>query len=359
VGIAASLAKKGHEVIYVAEQEMRAERAELGWQVPYVEGIKLVIANQDSSVQTLVEDAAASSIHLCQGVRSNGYVAVAQNLLAERGLRQWALMETVDDSGWLGVLKRLAYQSIFRRQNQRFQGVLAIGQHTADWVAARGMPASRVFKFAYFLPDQPSQQNALPLEPGPFRFLFVGQFIERKCLGLLVNALASMPTRDFELVVVGTGPLEAALRAAAEEALPGSVRWLGRLPSHEVPAVMAQADCLVLPSRHDGWGAVISEALMVGTPVICSDACGAAEVVRASRTGGVFKRGDERGLRACLEKRMREGRLTDDARADLTTWSRSLGDQAGAAYLLEILAHHDGHQPRPLPPWLRPRMGEA
>lgn len=51
-------------------------------------------------------------------------------------------------------------------------------------------------------------------------------------------------------------------------------------------ACMARADVLVLPSWHDGWGAVVSEALMAGTPAIASDACGSAGVVRASGVGG-------------------------------------------------------------------------
>jgi hypothetical protein len=66
-----------------------------------------------------------------------------------------------------------------------------------------------------------------------------------------------------------------------------SAGW-GSYLSTEVPRAMAQADCLVLPSIHDGWGAVASESLMVGTPVVCSDACGVAGVVQASGVGGVF-----------------------------------------------------------------------
>ena len=53
---------------------------------------------------------------------------------------------------------------------------------------------------------------------------------------------------------------------------------------------MAAADVLVLPSRFDGWGAVVNEALMVGTPVICSDRCGASDVIENGRNGYVDTR---------------------------------------------------------------------
>ena len=73
-----------------------------------------------------------------------------------------------------------------------------------------------------------------------------------------------------------------AWESLAASLLPNRVQWFGKFPMSEVAKKMADADCLVLPSLHDGWGAVVSEALIAGTPVICSDACGSAGVVEAS-----------------------------------------------------------------------------
>ena len=100
-------------------------------------------------------------------------------------------------------------------------------------------------------------------------------------MDLLIAALARFEDRNVELVVIGSGPLEDKLRTDAEAALTGRASWIGCLPVGDVPGEMAKADCLVLPSRYDGWGAVVSEALLVGTPAICSDKCGSAGVVRA------------------------------------------------------------------------------
>ena len=85
---------------------------------------------------------------------------------------------------------------------------------------------------------------------------------------------------------------------------------------NDIPHLMSSADCLILPSRHDGWGAVVSEALMVGTPVICSDACGSAGVVHASGVGGVFRSGDHCALTAELAVAS-AGYLQPEARKDL------------------------------------------
>jgi glycosyltransferase involved in cell wall biosynthesis len=285
-------------------------------------------------------------------------VREAQRALAARGLRQWVLLETVDDIGCRGVLKRLEYRRLFMQWRGRIEGVLAIGNRTPAWLVARGMPAERVFPFAYFLPDMaPIERVGHGAEP--FRFVFVGNFVVRKRLDLLISALAALKRSDLELVVIGSGPLEGALRAAAEAVLQGRVRWIGWLSMSEVPRAVAQADCLVLPSRYDGWGAVISEALMVGTPAICSDRCGAAGVVQASGHGGLFRSGDVSELRAQLVRALESGPLPRSKRDALAAWARCIGADAGAHYLREVLDASRERKACPPPPWSANRPSPA
>jgi glycosyltransferase involved in cell wall biosynthesis len=350
-GLALSLAREGCKVTYVAEQELSVDRVKLGWQAPQMNGVHLRFAANNEAIRATARQAAASSVHICQGIRGNGLVTVAQHTLSRRGSRQWVVMETVDDAGVWGIAKRLEYDRLFRGKARLLDGVLAIGHRTMDWIIARGMEAERVYPFAYFLPQTDNRDHAVYREVGSFRFLFVGQFIERKRLDLLIHNLAKLLDRGFELLVVGVGPEERQLRILAESTLPGRVRWLGRRPQAEVPAIMSQADCLVLPSRHDGWGAAISEALMVGTPVICSDACGAAGAVKASKTGGVFASNRDDELRLRLDEQLKSGPISTGDRLRLASWASALGAEAGAQYLMKILDYSDNGGSRPMPPW--------
>lgn len=387
--LAAALARQGSEVTYVAEQSMSADRAEQGWMVPQLPGVRLEFAATAKSSATRVASAPPDSIHICQGLRGNGLVRHAQSAIKARGLRQWVVMETVDDAGWRGAIKRLEYRRLFAVWRQHLQGVLAIGHTTPAWVTARGMPADRVFPFAYFLGDLSLTTGLSPPRPlageglgeragnstpaplsltlSPwtggegteglseartrFRFIFVGQFIERKRLDLLLDVLRRIPDQHFELAMIGSGPLEPSLRAMAAECLPGRVHWLGRLPLNQVPAEIAKADCLVLPSRHDGWGAVVSEALMVGTPVICSNACGSAGVACASGNGGVFNSGDRGELIEQLVRAVAGGLVQEPDRIALAHWATCLGAKAGAAYLANILHSVNSSGEKPAPPW--------
>ena len=350
-GLAAALASRGVEVTYVAEQEMSLARSAQGWQAPDLGAARLSFAATSESAKALVAAAPADSIHICQGLRGNRLIGRVQQELARRELKQWVVVETVDDSGWRGALKRLDYQRRILFWRNRLEGILAIGHSTSGWFAARGMPMERIFQFAYFLPPASARfpvEDAAARPQRPFRFLFVGQFIERKRLDLLVEALAELDHVDFSLTVIGSGPLESSLRAKAENALAGRINWLGRQPYTAMAEHMANADCLVLPSRFDGWGAVVSEALMAGTPAICSDSCGVAGAVRASRWGGVFRSGDCQGLREQLVQIMRQGSISAADRKRLANWALCLGADFGAGYLSSIL--FPGSVARP--PWL-------
>ena len=352
--LAAALARTGCRVTYVTEQVMTSDRAALGWLAPELPGVELRRAATAHQAAALVTDAPERAVHLCEGIRSNGVVAAAQHALAQRGLGFWVIMETVEDAGLAGLVRRLLYRGLFLRWRRELHGVLAIGRKTAKWVSARGVPDERVVPFAYFLQDVvclTAPQGAQP--EGLFRILFVGQCIDRKRLDLLIDALASVADRvpEFRLQVIGSGPLEGALRSKAEGLLGQRLEWLGQLPMHEARQRMALADCLVLPSQHDGWGAVVSEALMAGTPAICSDRCGAAEVVLASGTGGVFVSGDQRMLESLLVQQITGGRQTQDKRAALAQWAIALGAEAGAQYLLDIIARQSGAMFGLTPPW--------
>lgn len=145
--------------------------------------------------------------------------------------------------------------------------------------------------------------------------------------------------------------MEDSLKAKAVSELGESVKWLGRLPIETVPNVIKDADCLVLPSRHDGWGAVVSEALLVGTPVVCSEACGSAGVVKASGKGAVFKTDEADSLLRALTDVWNKGPIKESERLELTRWARSLTGRAGAEYFSDLVRYSRKGGVRPFVPW--------
>jgi len=121
-------------------------------------------------------------------------------------------------------------------------------------------------------------EPATPAPPrGPVRHLvFAGLLVERKGILDLLAALAlpGVLPPDARLTVVGDGPQRAeAEQAAQREPLAGRVTFLGFRP--DVPALLAEADALVLPSTMEQQPLVVAEAMAAGKPVL------------ATATGGV------------------------------------------------------------------------
>jgi glycosyltransferase involved in cell wall biosynthesis len=355
-GLAVALAARGCRTVYVAERMTSdvGDRASQGWAEYDLGAVELRLAPDPEAVRRLAREAPADSVHVCESIRGKGSRGQAQVELRRRHLRQWAIMERVKDAGWIGPAKRLAYRAWMMGARRHVQGVLAIGQGVPEWVAARGFPAERVFPFTYFLRHAEHAEEGDAPAGGRFRFVFAGRLVELKRVDLLIEAVARLPGEAAELEIIGTGPLERQLRDLGERLMPGRVIWRGRMSFDRVPLEIRKADCLVLPSRIDGWGAVVSEALMQGTPAICSDQCGASVAVRASAQGGVFESGSVDSLAGVALRQLNAGRMTRASRSALGQWATCLGSDAGAAYLLDILDHAEGRRPRPPAPWERP-----
>lgn len=124
---------------------------------------------------------------------------------------------------------------------------------------------------------------------GAPQILFVGRFSENKGVPDLVRAMpiiaAELP--GARLALVGFGPDEARIRSTIHaEGVEDRVTMLGRVAGDEIPAHMASADLLVLPSiKIEGLGVVLLEALASGTPVVGSDVGGIPDIIEDGVTG--------------------------------------------------------------------------
>ncbi|QRF59007.1 glycosyltransferase [Variovorax paradoxus] len=355
--LAVAIAKKGVVVRYFARCAISEERASQGWKSPPMPGVDLVYLDSLDDIKRAIDESSNRVIHVCEGIRGNGFVQRAENYLKSKRKEFWIIMETVDDSGFRGIVKRACYRWLFWRYRAVVQGFFAIGRLTASWIESRGVSRARIFAATYFLPEESLPPTSKERAETIFRFIFVGQLIRRKQIDILIDALASVAAfhPNFELRIIGAGPLEEVLRKRASQLLGSRVFWVEQLSMSEVRREMRDSDCLVLPSLHDGWGVVVTEALMVGTPAICSDRCGAAEAVMASGVGGVFRSNDPTSLSKLLCRQIELGRQKSSDRTALASWASSFGARVGAEYLLSVFSHRLADAPRPIAPWTSSR----
>lgn len=114
--------------------------------------------------------------------------------------------------------------------------------------------------------------------------LFVGSLVENKGVDSLIQAFLSV-TKTFKnakLVIVGDGPLKSKLEKLATK-LKGSVIFTGYRT--DVPQILTAVDVLVLPSRSEGLGEVLLEAMASGKPVVATNVGGIPELVKNFENG--------------------------------------------------------------------------
>ena len=114
---------------------------------------------------------------------------------------------------------------------------------------------------------------------------FVGSGFERKGLGPLMEALATLRLPRVHLLVAGKGRVETYRRLETRLGLNGTVTWIP--PSPAVERIYAAADAVALPARYEPFGNVHLEALASGVPVLTSAMTGGAEIVRDGVNGAV------------------------------------------------------------------------
>ncbi len=116
---------------------------------------------------------------------------------------------------------------------------------------------------------------------GPLRILWSGVFEHRKALALLLNAVAQLPADvPYELRILGRGPLETRWRRIAKQLnVDQHCKWLGWLDHKQALAEHLWSDAFAFTSLRDTTGTVVLESFAVGTPVVCLDHQGMADIV--------------------------------------------------------------------------------
>ena len=173
----------------------------------------------------------------------------------------------------------------------------------------------------------------------PPRFLYAGKLVERKGVDVLIAAARSLlqNAEQFHLTVTGDGPLREQI-LGLKASYPHNIDYLGFKEIEEMPEVFGQADVLVCPSRYDGWGMVVPEAMAAGMPVIATRDTGAAlEMVSPEVDGWLIESGSvdvlARTIKDAIDSRDSIPSMSEKARKAASSYDA----EAGAQHLDELL----------------------
>jgi glycosyltransferase involved in cell wall biosynthesis len=143
--------------------------------------------------------------------------------------------------------------------------------------------------------------------------LFIKQLTPRSGYDVLVESMPAVvarhPTATF--VVVSHNPArQAEMRARAEQlGVAGNLHFAGRVTEEQKLALMRAASCIALPSRYEGFGLPLLEAMQVGVPPVASRIPVVDEIVSDGEQGLLFERENPAALAEAIARLLGDAEL--------------------------------------------------
>jgi colanic acid/amylovoran biosynthesis glycosyltransferase len=202
--------------------------------------------------------------------------------------------------------QRRLIPTIYQRRMEALKRDAAVIICVSDFIRQRlidrGFPEAKLKVIRYGI--EMSLVDDVPEAP-PYA-LFVGRFVEKKGIAYLLDAMRLLRAEGnaLELVLIGDGPLEAELKAAAAEI--GGIRFLGWQDQAAVRRWMRGAVALCVPSvtakagDSEGLPNVLLEAMAEAAPVIGARNAGIGEAVEDGVTGLMVPPGEAPPIAAAL-----------------------------------------------------------
>ncbi|GAA4118553.1 glycosyltransferase family 4 protein [Enteractinococcus coprophilus] len=346
----------GLRVSAVSFNAVSSARQAMGWDTPDYGQAHLEIFDP-SHWQRAAEAYRNADVHVFAGFGAwPGLREVQAHLAPISDAMMFVLTEPWDDRGFKGFLRLLRAGRRVKRLGPHLSGVLPCGPRAKQQLQSfRPLRSTPIYDFGYFV-DASAPVTQSPADSQ--RLIFVGALAEWKRPLLLIRVLARLQHLSWHLDMYGQGAQSSEVHREIElHSLEGRIHVHDYRPYHAIREEIAASDLLILPSAHDGWGAVINEALMDGTRVVVSDAAGASDLVTHEMLGGRFRSGDRSSLEDALRSALAFHHDHQTCSAIRTWADKTISPTAAAEYLKTILLT----LPKPVTaPWkeIAPSLGD-
>ena len=215
-----------------------------------------------------------------------------------------------EQAGWL----RGALDALHNRHQlacyRRLPALIVPSRYLGEQMEINGCDDGHVHVVPHFTryADAPAPQRAAHDRP---HLLFVGRLTAEKGTHVLAQMLVDLRAQEWELNIVGTGPLESVLRARLDGVgLTKRVHFLGPLAKTELGEAYARCDAVVMPSlQPESFGLVGVEAFSFGKPVVGFVSGGMSEWLVPEQTGLTAPHGDTSALGVQLARLLADAEL--------------------------------------------------
>lgn len=177
---------------------------------------------------------------------------------------------------------------------------LSSGNNANKYLNYYGVAENKIFKYPFTSLKKEEQIHAiisknekvklrkeLDIDENKIIFLYIGQFINRKAIDVLIKASKGLE-KNCNVLIIGDKPTDKYIKLVQQLKIK-NINFIDYKPKKELIKYLMASDVFVLPTREDIWGLVVNEALNFGLPVITTNMCGAGlDLIENGRNGFIF-----------------------------------------------------------------------
>lgn len=266
------------KVFYFSKQDVR--RHKQGWVQPD-------LASNENFISSVLEIAKAvfynrKAVHIVTGYGSwKNWLAVFLLILLNC---KWCHFSESFSSKNKNIIKKVLIDFYFYMVKLFSIGAIAIGNKAVEQFLEKGISFEKIFKTNY-TSNINLKSDIKKIDNNIVRFLVLGEICIRKGVDLVVEASNDFSCGLHSVDFIGyAGQGSDQLLESINKS--NSCKYLGAIESNDVDLVMGKYHVLVFPSRYDGWGMSVHEAISNNMPVICSKSAGCAGFLVVNNKNG-------------------------------------------------------------------------
>lgn len=178
-----------------------------------------------------------------------------------------------------------------------FDNFWGTGDNHVEYAKSMGFNDDKIFK-GFYLANRKVYRFKRFIKNKKPKLLLVGRKHPNKNIDFLINVLEKINQQKILITLTIIG--------IKKESNHKFIDYLSFKNSNEINLISSTHDFFILPSKHEPWGVVTHEQLMIGNPVIISDSCGSSILIQNGVNGFIFKNNDKNSLEKILLKIIRD-----------------------------------------------------
>ena len=252
-------------------------------------------------------------------------------------LKSYCYFRRIEYFYWLekplpsSIFKRFVRSAIWAITLPHSKGILCIGSRA---LKIYRQYSNNLLNLPYSIKLSKYQEKKVFIGPGnKVKFLYVGQYIERKGIYELLQAFSETDEKKAQLSLVGSGELHYLVDEYAKKFK--QIENIGFVNPPELYALYSKYDVLIIPSNHDGWAVVVAEAMASGLAIIGTEKTGAFEDLVLKNDCGLTCKVNKVSIISAVEKYIENVKmLHKHSKNAITTIHKSSASSKNAANAL-------------------------